>query len=105
MGFMNISLRAATAACLLSLAACAPVATVAPLPPPTGSSTLVGVLPGKADFSDGTGLYSIDLKLPPGRNEITPPLTLRYNSRAANGVFGMGWYLFADNEVGRCPAT
>jgi RHS repeat-associated protein len=45
------------------------------------------------DLSTGTGILSVPLDLPNGPNDIGPKLFLRYDSSAANGVFGLGWAL------------
>jgi RHS repeat-associated protein len=39
----------------------------------------------------GTGSLHVPIALSPGRAGFTPPLTLRYDSGAGNGPFGIGW--------------
>lgn len=43
------------------------------------------------DLSMGTGTYDIRLDLPNGPNDIGPRLSLRYDTAAGNGPFGMGF--------------
>lgn len=44
------------------------------------------------DESTGALVYEYILAVPPGRNGLTPDLTLRYNSQLQeDGVFGLGW--------------
>lgn len=45
------------------------------------------------DLSTGTGSLVVPLDLPNGPNDIGPKLSLRYDSGAANGPFGLGWGL------------
>ena len=47
----------------------------------------------ETDLNTGTGSYAIPLDLPAGQNGICPQLSIRYNSAAGNGTFGMGWTL------------
>jgi YD repeat-containing protein len=41
----------------------------------------------------GAAIYSIPIKVPPGRNKIQPDLKLLYNSFQKNGWLGLGWSL------------
>ena len=43
------------------------------------------------DLSSGTGSLVVPFDLPNGPNDIGPRLSLRYDSSAANGPFGLGW--------------
>ena len=45
------------------------------------------------DLCTGTGTMAVPLDLPNGPNDICPKLTLRYDSSAPNGPFGLGWAL------------
>ncbi|WP_456844067.1 toxin TcdB middle/N-terminal domain-containing protein [Cellulomonas sp. P5_C6] len=45
------------------------------------------------DLSSGTGGLVVPIDLPNGPNDIGPRLSLRYDSSAANGPFGLGWAL------------
>lgn len=39
----------------------------------------------------GTGSMSVTLATSPGRSGFEPQLSISYDSRAGNGIFGMGW--------------
>jgi RHS repeat-associated protein len=47
----------------------------------------------RPDPSTGTGSYAIPLDLPTGPDSIGPRLSLRYDTGAGNGAFGMGFSL------------
>ncbi|MDQ5971522.1 MAG: hypothetical protein QG566_468 [Patescibacteria group bacterium] len=49
----------------------------------------------KTDLKTGALTYSYDLTVPPGRNGLTPELSLAYNSQnmQIHNVFGAGWSL------------
>ena len=89
----------------------AATATVAPDQPiqslagelPTHDPT-VGRLAGSAGTAGGEATYSIPIALPPGRG-VQPSISLEYNSRAGNGIAGMGWSLSGLSSLQRCPAT
>lgn len=65
----------------------------------------VGTLVGKADVSGGAAVYSIPIVVPPGRRGMQPEIALDYNSRAGNGLAGMGWSLSGGSAINRCPST
>ena len=48
--------------------------------------------PDSYEFT-GAVLYTIPIKIPPGRNGIQPNLNLTYNSYRKNGWIGLGWDL------------
>lgn len=50
-----------------------------------------------------TGAFttSIPIELPPGRQGLTPPISLDYNSRRGNGLVGVGWVLRGFPAIGR----
>ena len=56
--------------------------------PPDLSSNEAG-----PDIFTGTMSYSIPIKVPPGRNGMTPDITLTYRSSNGNGWIGVGWEL------------
>ena len=66
-------------------------------PPPTDTtvpSANVGYLPGSSSVTPtGQYTYSVPIEVPPGRGGVVPDLALRYNSRAGNGLVGVGWSL------------
>lgn len=39
----------------------------------------------------GSAMKNIELQVPPGRNGLTPSLSVSYNSGAPNGLLGVGW--------------
>jgi RHS repeat-associated protein len=41
----------------------------------------------------GAAIYNLPISVPPGRNDLTPKLTLLYNSNNKNGWLGVGWQL------------
>ena len=65
----------------------------------------VGKLAGNAGVSGGAASYNIPINAPPGRNGMQPSVSINYNSRAGNGLLGMGWSLAAGSSISRCPAT
>ena len=44
-------------------------------------------------LNSGTTIYTIKLKVQPGRNQFQPNLTLQYNGGTGNSPFGLGWSL------------
>lgn len=68
--------------------------------------TAPGYTPGNfAVSNDGTATYSLPLNVPPGRMGVQPTLALSYNSRAGNGIVGVGWKLQGFSRVERCKKT
>jgi len=55
--------------------------------------------------STGAGTYSIPLWSPPGVRGIEPHISLSYDSRAGNGLFGMGWSLAGLSTIEHCNQT
>jgi RHS repeat-associated protein len=45
------------------------------------------------DLNTGTGSYNIPIELPAGPNGLKPQVSIRYQSAAGNGPFGVGWSL------------
>ncbi|WP_386069891.1 polymorphic toxin-type HINT domain-containing protein [Tahibacter sp. UC22_41] len=64
-----------------------------------------GAIAGEASTDGGAALYSIPIKVPPGRNGVAPELALSYNSRSGNGIAGLGWGLSGFSAIQRCPRT
>lgn len=77
---------------------------IVPLPVPNHDPT-VGGMPGTPGTSGGAAVYDIPIQVPPGRNGMTPELSLTYSSRAGNGIAGMGWSLSGLSSIHRCPKT
>jgi len=62
--------------------------------------------PGSFSVSpQGSANYTIPIRVPPGIAGVEPQLALRYDSRAGNGSFGLGWNLTGLSAVTRCPRT
>ena len=70
------------------------------------SSQPVGSIPGQSSVTpDGAFSYSLPLRVPEGRLGMAPSLSLEYNSRAGNGVVGVGWDLVGVSRITRCRKT
>ena len=77
-----------------------------PLTETPSPTTVPGTLAGSfAVGQDGGASYSIPLRVPPGTAGIQPGLALRYDSRAGNGIVGMGWDLDGLSAIERCSAS
>ena len=78
-------------------------------PPPGGlvdSEHNYGWTPGQFSVSeDGAAQYSVPLWVPAGRGAVTPQLSLSYNSRAGNGLLGVGWSLGGMSTISWCGRT
>ncbi|MEK8017460.1 MAG: RHS repeat-associated core domain-containing protein [Candidatus Parabeggiatoa sp.] len=69
-------------------------------------SNPIGTIQGSFSVdSNGAAAYLIPLTVPPGTNDVTPELTLTYNSHQKNGYMGMGWTLNGVSSITRCPYT
>lgn len=63
-------------------------------------------IPGKFEVTPiGAASYNIPIQVPPGVGGMEPKLAFTYNSRAGNGVLGMGWSLTGLPAIARCPRT
>jgi RHS repeat-associated protein len=61
---------------------------------PKGGGALKGIDEKfEMNSSNGTAGFSIPLPITPGRNGISPALSLRYNTGGGNSAFGLGWSL------------
>ncbi len=70
------------------------------------SDTVPGPSGGEFGVTDdGAASYALPLWTPDGPTEPRPDLVLRYNSRAGNGIAGMGWRLAGLSQIRRCPKT
>jgi RHS repeat-associated protein len=75
-------------------------------PPPVPSTPNFGWTQGEFSVSDdGAATYNLPLWVPEGRGRSTPKLALAYNSRAGNGLLGVGWTLSGLSAIGWCPHT
>jgi RHS repeat-associated protein len=73
--------------------------------PYMGSGDFVAITEGNAQIKDGAALYSVPIVLPPAVNDLKPNLALSYNSRAGNGLVGVGWSLSGLSTISRCQPT
>lgn len=65
-----------------------------------------GRTPGRFAISAvGSAQYSIPIWTPPGPRGIQPNLALSYDSRAAVGPLGVGWYVNGLGAITRCNKT
>jgi len=64
-----------------------------------------GPIPGSGGVSGGAATYSLPLVVPPGRNGMTPSLSVNYSSKGGNGILGVGWSLSVGSSIYRCPQT
>jgi RHS repeat-associated protein len=65
-----------------------------------------GWTPGKFSVTeDGAAQYNVPLWVPAGRGKVTPQLSLTYNSRAGNGLLGVGWSLSGMSIISWCANT
>ena len=63
-------------------------------------------IPGKFEVTPiGAASYTIPIQVPPGVSGMEPKLALSYNSRAGNGMLGVGWTLTGLPAITRCPRT
>lgn len=62
----------------------------------------VGRIAGAASTTNsGGGTYTIPITLPSGINNLTPNLSLVYNSQSGNGIAGLGWNISGLSAITR----
>ncbi|MBL4660593.1 MAG: hypothetical protein JKY19_09565, partial [Alcanivoracaceae bacterium] len=64
-----------------------------------------GPIPGSGGVSGGAATYNLPLSIPPGRNGMTPSVSVNYSSKGGNGTLGIGWSISAGSSIYRCPQT
>ncbi|MBL4660369.1 MAG: VCBS repeat-containing protein, partial [Alcanivoracaceae bacterium] len=64
-----------------------------------------GPIPGSGGVSGGAATYNLPLAIPPGRNGMTPSVSVNYSSKGGNGTLGIGWSISAGSSIYRCPQT
>ena len=64
-----------------------------------------GPIPGSGSVSGGSATYTIPMVVPPGRNGMTPGLSVNYSSRGGNGIMGVGWSVSMGSNLSRCAKT
>ncbi len=70
--------------------------------PPTPPLDAVGMMSGKGSVNGGAASYSIPIKLPTGRADFAPKVSLNYSSTSGYGIAGVGWSLSAGSSISRC---
>jgi hypothetical protein len=74
--------------------------------PNPGDQGIVGSLPGIVNVNDlGAATYNIPLQLPPGIINMTPSVSLLYNSMLGNGFLGWGWTIGGLSAISRTGTT
>lgn len=53
----------------------------------------------------GGASYTVPISVPPGINNISPKISITYNSQSGNGVAGYGWNIGGLSAITRIPAT
>lgn len=70
---------------------------------PTPENDYVGSLNGTAGVDGYKSTYSIEIPVPPGRNNLSPGLTLSYSSGTGVSTTGFGWSLsYGGSSISRC---
>ena len=70
------------------------------------TALLAGAVDGSFSISnDGSSSYDINIAVPPGTKNMQPELSVTYNSKAGNGMLGMGWSLQGLPTIERTAAT
>ena len=64
-----------------------------------------GPIPGSGGVSGGAATYNLPLAIPPGRNGMTPSVSVNYSSKGGNGTLGLGWSISTGSSIYRCPQT
>ena len=65
---------------------------------------VVGSLPAKFSINNmGAAVYSVDIDLPPGINNMVPNLSFTYNNQSGNGIMGWAWNLTGLSSITRVP--
>ena len=54
---------------------------------------------------NGTLNYNIPILIPPGTNNLTPKLSINYNSSRGNGIVGYGWDIGGIDAISRSAQT
>jgi RHS repeat-associated protein len=57
------------------------------------------------DPRTGSATYTIPIRVPPGPRDITPKISLVYNSHTGNGYLGVGWSISGLSSITRCGRT
>jgi RHS repeat-associated protein len=72
-----------------------------------GSVQVPGYLPGSFSVNElnGAAEYTIPINTPAGIKGIEPHLSLKYSSRAGNGLLGVGWSLTGIPVITRRPTV
>lgn len=69
-------------------------------------TSAVSEIPAKLSVTpSGAMTYSVPIEVPAGINGLQPNLSLNYNSRAGNGVMGVGWSIGGYDMFHRCGSN
>ncbi|MEM7621302.1 MAG: SpvB/TcaC N-terminal domain-containing protein, partial [Pseudomonadota bacterium] len=67
------------------------------------ATDVVGTISGSVGVSpSGTATYSVPIVVPVGTTGVQPKIALSYDSRAGNGLLGMGWSVTGLSQITRC---
>ncbi|MEA3504371.1 MAG: SpvB/TcaC N-terminal domain-containing protein, partial [Bacteroidota bacterium] len=74
--------------------------------PNPGDDGVVGIIPANASVSStGAATYTVPINLPKGIADLTPVLSLSYNSSSDNGSMGTGWIVNGLSVISRTKTT
>lgn len=68
---------------------------------PVNTNLAVGSIEGSSTVSQGIANYRIPLQLPAGTNNVTPSLSVMYQSHGVDGLIGTGWSLIGLSAITR----
>ena len=68
---------------------------------PVNTNLAVGSIEGSSTVSQGIANYRIPLQLPAGTNNVTPSLSVMYQSHGVDGLMGTGWSLIGLSAITR----
>ncbi len=72
------------------------------LPPNETPSAPLGWTPGTFSVeANGSAAYTIPIQTPPGRVDISPNLSISYDSQAGDGLLGIGWSISGLSTIRR----
>jgi RHS repeat-associated protein len=69
-------------------------------------SSGIGETPGMLSVSlTGSANYNVPIAVPPGINNVTPKISLSYDSQSGNGIAGYGWNINGISMISRIPSS
>ncbi len=100
---------------LTTISAPAQPASAAPAPATAAALPAGGLVPSASGYgktagsfsvsNDGSAQYRVPLWTPDGHGQGKPDLSLSYDSRAGNGLIGVGWSLAGLSSIAPCAKT